>query len=246
MSRAVLLWSLVAAASLPFAATTSASLAITDGSAGRVKLALSQNRLGFDQAPLGAAWPDDMTWGDWYSLHDGFGRTAVVDMGTGRLLQLSTRTPELPTETYSSLVHSTPTFDDVDFTVRLRTATQLRAAPNPWEVAWVLWRYTDNAHFYSFIVKPDGWELAKEDAAYPGNQRFLAYSYARSFPTGRTYEIHIRHVRNDVTVWVDGQQIVAFTDRERPYRSGSIALYAEDAVALYEPVVLRRVSSPPS
>ncbi len=25
-------------------------------------------------------------------------------------------------------------------------------------------RYTDNAHFYSFIGKPDGWGLAKEDA----------------------------------------------------------------------------------
>jgi hypothetical protein len=42
---------------------------------------------------------------------------------------------------------------------------------------------------------------------------------------------------------VDGEPIVAFTDRERPYRSGSIAPYAEDAVALYEPVVLRRVLS---
>jgi 3-keto-disaccharide hydrolase len=243
MSRAVLLWSLLAAASLPFAATTSASVAITDGSAGPLALASSPDRLGFDRAPLGAGWPDDTTWGDWYSVHDGFGRTAVVDEGAGRLLRLSTRTPERPTETFSSLLHSTRAFRDVDFTVRLRTARQLRAAPNPWEVAWVLWRYTDNAHFYSFIVKPDGWELAKEDAAYPGKQRFLAYSYARSFPTGRTYVIRIRHVRDDVTVWVDGQPIVAFTDRERPYRSGSIALYAEDSVALYEPVVLRRVFS---
>jgi 3-keto-disaccharide hydrolase len=246
MWRAVLLWSLLAAASLPFAATTSASVAITDGSAARVKPASSLDRLDFDRAPLGAGWPDDTTWGDWHSVHDGFGRTAVVEDGAGRLLQLSTRTPELPTETYSSLVHSARAFSDVDFTVRLRTARQLRAAPNPWEVAWVLWRYTDNAHFYSFIVKPDGWELAKEDAAYPGKQRFLAYSYARSFPAGRTYEIRIRHVREEITIWVGGRRIVAFRDRERPYRSGSIALYAEDAVALYEPVVLRRVFSPRS
>lgn len=244
MLRVALLWSLVAAAFLPFDATTSAGVAMHDGSNDRTRLPTSQERLGFDKATLGAAWPDDTTWGNWYSLHDGFGRTAVIDKGTGRLLRLSTRAPELTTETYASLVHSTRTFDDVDFTLRLRTSKQLRAAPNPWEVAWVLWRYTDNEHFYSFIVKPDGWELAKEDAAYPGKQRFLAYSYTRSFPTGRTYEIRIRHIRNDVTVWVDGKQIVSFTDRERPYRSGSIALYAEDATALYEPLTLQRISLP--
>jgi hypothetical protein len=49
---------------------------------------------------------------------------------------------------------------------------------------------------------------------------------------------------DDITVWVDGQPIVSFTDRERPYRSGSIALYAEDAVALYQPVVPRRLYPP--
>jgi hypothetical protein len=109
-------------------------------------------------------------------------------------------------------------------------------------VAWVLWRYTDNEHFYSFIVKPDGWELAKEDAAYPGKQRFLAYSYTRRFPIGPTYEIRIRHVGAAITVWVNGQQIVAFTDRERPYHGGSVALYTEDATALFQPVVLRTVT----
>jgi 3-keto-disaccharide hydrolase len=242
VSRAVILWSLVVATFLSFAATSSANVAIADSSNRQPRLATSQDRLTFDQAPLDVAWPDDTAWGDWYSLHDGFGRTAVVDSGTGRRLRLSTRTPDLPTETYSSLVHSTRNFDDIDFSVRLRTAKQLRPVPNPWEVAWVLWHYTDNAHFYSFIVKPDGWELAKEDEAYPGKQRFLSYSYARSFPIGRTYEIRIRNVGDAITVWVDGQQIVAYTDRERPYRSGSIALYAEDSIALYAPVVLRRVS----
>jgi 3-keto-disaccharide hydrolase len=241
MSRAVSRWLLVAAILLGFGSTTAA--AISDHSNVRPTHLVTRDRLGFDQAPLGRDWPDDTTWGDWYSLHNGFGRTAVIDQGTGRVLRLATRTPRNATETYSSLVHSTRTFGDLDFTVRLRTVKQLRATPNPWEVAWVLWRYTDNRHFYSFLVKPDGWELAKEDAAYPGNQRFLAYSYARSFATGRTYEIRIRSVGDDVTVWVDGQLIVALTDRERPYRSGSIALYAEDAVVLYRPVMLRRIRS---
>jgi hypothetical protein len=156
MFRVALLWSLVAAAFLPFGATTSASVGATDGANAYTRRAGGQLRLGFDKMPLDVAWPDNTTRGNWYSRHDGFGRTAVVNHGTRPLLRLSTRAPTLPTETYSSLVRTTRTFDDVDFSLRLTTAKQLRARPNPWEVAWVLWRYTDNEHFYSFIVKPDG------------------------------------------------------------------------------------------
>ena len=75
------------------------------------------------------------------------------------------------------------TWGDLDFTIRLRTLAQRRRGqPNPWEVGWLLWRYTDNDHFYSFIVKPNGFELGKQDPAYPGRQRFLAYAYAPAFP----------------------------------------------------------------
>jgi hypothetical protein len=41
----------------------------------------------------------------------------------------------------------------------------------------------------------------------------------------------------------DGQQIVSFTDRESPYRSGSIELYTEDATTRYQPATVRRVST---
>ena len=240
MPRTILLSTLIAATL--FGAGPTPATVISDRTA-RTRPPARHDQLGFDRAPLNTAWPDGTTWGNWYSLHNGFGRTTVVNEPTGRALLLSTRSPNNSSETYSSLVHSTRTFADIDFTVRLRTLRQLRQAPNPWEVAWVLWRYTDNEHFYSFIVKPNGWELAKEDTAYPGKQRFLAYSYACSYPTGRTYAIRIRHLGNHITVWVDGKQIVAFTDHERPYRSGSIALYTEDAATLYRPVELRPVLS---
>ena len=45
-------------------------------------------------------------------------------------------------------------------------------------------------------------------------------------------------------VWVDGRRLIAFRDDERPYLKGSIALYAEDATALYEPLTFRRISLP--
>jgi hypothetical protein len=239
VSRTTLLWLLVAATLFLVGATTTSAIPTHIV---RAELPVSQHKLGFGQAPLGIAWPDDTTWGNWYSLHDGFGRTAVVKERMGRMLRISTRSPINPSESYSSLVHSTRSFGDIDFTVRVRTVKQHRPVPKPWEVGWVLWRYTDNEHFYSFIVKPDGWELAKQDASYPGKQRFLAYSYARTFPTGRTYSIRIRQIENHVRVWVDGRQLVAFRDDERPYRKGSIALYAEDSAVLYSPVELRPVS----
>ena len=230
------------------ATAIAAAIALTAASTGSAvpaegtQIRASAEVLGYEAAPLATAWPDDTTYGPWYLLHDGFGETSVVPEGSGRALRFSTRPPVAPAETYSALVRTTRTFGDIDFTVRVRTVAQLRPAPvNPWEVGWVLWRYADNDHFYSFIAKPDGWELAKQDAAYPGRQRFLALSYARSFPVGPWYALRVRHVRDDITVWVDGVQVVTFTDREQPYRSGSIALYAEDSTVLYGPVTVRAV-----
>jgi hypothetical protein len=43
---------------------------------------------------------------------------------------------------------------------------------------------------------------------------------------------------NTIAVWVGGVRIVRFTDRERSYRSGSIALYAEDSSVWYSPLEL--------
>ena len=88
----------------------------------------------------------------------------------------------------------------------------------------------------------EGFELGKQDAAYPGRQRFLVYSYAPTFPVGPWYRVRVRHVGDQMTVWVDGVRRASFVDRERPYTSGSIALYAEDSTVLYGPVRLNRLA----
>ena len=201
--------------------------------------AVAATSIGFDAAPLRKAWPDAISFGPWYSLHDGFGVTRVERAGGARVLSLRTRAPKTADETFSSLVHTRRSFGNVDFGVTVHTEQQLRTpAANPWEVAWILWRYRDNRRFYSFIVKPNGWELVKQDASYPGAQRFLAVSYDRGYPTGRSYRLRVRHVGDTITVWVNGKRLVRYTDRERPYRAGAIALYAEDAVARYSAVSL--------
>lgn len=59
--------------------------------------------------------------------------------------------------------------------------------PNPWEVGWLLWCFSpdpthpydpsptsnSNFRFYALCLKPNGWEVSKQDPAYPGGQRFL-------------------------------------------------------------------------
>jgi Domain of Unknown Function (DUF1080) len=198
-------------------------------------------RLTFDAVPPGVDWPERTTYGSWHSVHDGFGATRVERTALGRRLWLSPRPAADDSETFSSLVRSVRSFGDADLTVTFETLAQLRRPrPNPWEVAWAIWRYQDNDHFYYFIVKPNGWELGKEDPAYRGNQRFLASSSAMRFPIGRWYRLRVRHVGNEITVWIDGREVVRFSDRQRPYSSGAVGLYVEDARAVFGPVGISR------
>ena len=157
-----------------------------------------------------------------------------------------TQTPKVATQpsvTHASLATSTTSFEDIDLTVRMRTVSQLRtgSAPNPWEVPWLLWHYTDNYHFYYVILKPNGWELGKEDPAYPGAQRFLATG-GGSFAVGPWYTVRVRQVGNTMTVWANGTELVTFTDNERPYASGRLGLYNEDSHVHFDDVVVRAVS----
>ncbi|EQD59984.1 lipoprotein, partial [mine drainage metagenome] len=110
-------------------------------------------------------------------------------------------------------------------------------APNPWEVGWVLFHYTDNTHFYYFIAKPTGWELGKEDPSYPGNQRFMATG-STPFPIGTNYHIFITMHGSTISVTVNGNLIVTYTDTQHPYASGSFGLYDEDSSTVYGPVTV--------
>ena len=198
-------------------------------------------RLGYDAAPAGESWPERATYGPWYSVHNGFGFTRVEDTSQGRRLWLSPRAPGGTAETFSSLVRSVRSFGDVDLSVGFKTIAQLRRPrPNAWEVAWVIWHYVDNDHFYYFIVKPNGWELGKEDPAYRGKQRFLASSSSQRYPIGKWYRVRVRHVGDEISVWIDGRLATTFRDRQRPYRKGAVALYVEDARAVFGAATVSR------
>jgi 3-keto-disaccharide hydrolase len=196
--------------------------------------------IGFASSPLRVPWQDGACYGPWCAVYHGYGTVRVVGGDGTRVISLAPRAAASTRETYAALVRTQRTWNDLDFTVRVDTRAQLRiGGANPWEVGWVLWHYTDNRHFYYFIAKPNGWELGKEDPAYPGSQRYLPNSHSPTFPIGRSYLIRVRVVAATITVWVAGKRIVTYTDRERPYRSGSIGLYTEDASAVFSPITVR-------
>jgi hypothetical protein len=194
----------------------------------------------FDAFSAGERWLDGERHGEWRAEYDGYGTTEVVE-DSGRKLSLSPRIAEDRELTHGGLVTTIQEFDGIDLTAEMRTVRQLRPnGANTWEVAWLLWHYTDDHHFYSLVLKPNGWELGKEDPAYPGSQRYLATGDSPTFPVGVQHTARVRQVGNSITVWANGKLLATFTDNERPYSKGSVGLYTEDAQVYFDNVVVRR------
>ena len=179
-----------------------------------------------------SCFADGASFGPWVAAYSGYGCTSTNTDGTTTWLEEKPFASVAASETHASMVLGPNFSGALDFAMNVNTVAQLRknTAPNPWEVAWVVWNYTDDAHFYYFVPKPNGWELGKEDPAYPGAQRFLASGSSVVFPTGKYYNVRITQTASNViTVYVDGNLITTFTDAERPYAGGRIGFYNEDA-----------------
>src|SRR5215210_3107083 len=188
----------------------------------------------------GRPWRDGERHGHWRAVYDGYGMTTITTED-GHQLIMSPKSPAEPRDTHAGLVTTTKQFADIDLTAQMQTVRQLRPGQaNAWEVAWLLWHYSDDRHFYSLVLKPNGWELGKEDPAYPGSQRFLATRKTPTFPIGTQHTVQIRQVKNSIAVWANGQLLATYTDQERPYVRGRIGLYTEDAEAAFDSVVVRR------
>jgi hypothetical protein len=145
---------------------------------------------------------------------------------------LQSQAPSAPGETHSALMTSASTWGDQVFAYSATTAAQLRTGsePNPWEVAWSMFRFTDLTHYYWFIVKPNGWELGKKQGS--DTQIFLATGSTPARPVGATYQVRIEAHGGRIRVSVDGTQVVDYTD-PAPLLSGSVGLYEEDARATF-------------
>lgn len=196
-------------------------------------------RESFTSVPAGVPWVDGETYGAWRAEFNGYGTTEVRNVES-RVLSQRPKASTDPGETHASLVTTRARHGDIDLSARMRTVRQLRtgSAPNPWEVAWLLWSYSDNLHFYYLVLKPNGWELGKEDPAYPGAQRFLATG-SGSFPVGQWHSVQVRQVGDRISVWANGDLLTRFRDQENPYLSGRVGLYNEDAEVRFNRIVVK-------
>lgn len=196
----------------------------------------------FSGYPLGLGWNDGSVHGSWTSTYNGFGLNGISSAAgsAGVASNVASESPKPSTslgETHAGLLVSGATLGNMDLTVNMVTLQQLRTpTPNNWETAWALWHFTAGPHFYYFIPKAHGWELGKSDPAYPGGQRFLATGVTPSFSLGRWHSVRVRQVGNTMSVWVDGAMVTTFTDNERPYFSGQLGLYSEDARVQFDNV----------
>jgi len=173
---------------------------------------------------------DGTTLGPWNVVWNGYGCVNVENEAFYLVPQAATNFGE----THSALVTGPSYCGSLNFSVDITTLEQTSLAKNPWEVGWVLWNFTDNAHFYYFIAKPNGWELGKVDPAYPGNQRFLRTGNYPKFPINKLYKITVNQFYNNITIYVNSTKITSFTDTERPYQNGRISIYSEDSRCYYD------------
>jgi hypothetical protein len=175
----------------------------------------------------------------WHIAYDGYGHVGITGSGADYHITLEPARPDSATSTHSALVLSASTWGDVTVEARVRTNVQLRKPhPNTWEVGWLLWHYLDNQHFYYIILKPNGFELGKEDPGYPGHQHFLVTAQRPTFPVGRWYVVRVQQRGDVINVSVNGRHLVRYIDTHNPYRSGRIGLYTEDASVTYQAVKL--------
>lgn len=202
----------------------------------------------FDSYPTSAAWSEGSTVNLWRVEFVGTdGQVVPVDAGgEGRVLQLQAH--DNASTSASLVVCNHTTTGDVGYRVRLQTVEQLRSpTPNPWEVAWFCWNYTEPAsdvrRFYYVALKTNGIELGKVDQSttFPGGQRFL-FTDGTAHSLGTWYTVDVLQTGANIRVWVDGTLRVDFTDGvgsggtpawgtsgEIVMTSGAVALYHEDA-----------------
>ena len=189
----------------------------------------------FETKPT-TVWAEGSTHGAWTTQFDGYGKVAVQLAGS-KVLMLRPEAAASDGETHAALVTSERTFSDMKLSVRAKTVKQLReGSPNPWESAWVIWNYRDNTHFYYLALKPNGWEVGKADPNYKGAQRFLATGSNMKFPVGTWASVRVTQVGATMTVTVNGEVLTEVTDTERPYTSGAVGLYNEDAKTYFDDV----------
>ncbi len=210
---------------LLLAALPAAALALTGG-------LVLQNR----------PWQEGSRHGGWLTVFTGYGQVN----GDDDRLELAPRAAASADRTHAALVVSTTEHGDLALSADVHTDDQLRRGdPNAWEVGWVLWHYSSPSRFYALALKPNGWELSKQDPAFPRGQRFLTSGTTPAFPVGRWYRVSVVQVGDQIKVSADGRLLASWTDTEDPYLRGRVGFYTEDAKVTFDHIQLTELKDAP-
>ena len=143
-------------------------------------------------------------------------------------------------QTHSALAMTTHQYKDFRMSIDVKTDRQLRVndSPNPWEGAWIFWRWSDNTHFYYFNLQPIGAELGKYDGGQnPASQQIIMTSSTPVSVQGQWAHWDITVQDNHITVAVDGATVFDFNNASS-FDTGTIGLYTEDAEVGFDNVVI--------
>ena len=197
--------------------------------------------------------------GKWFNKYNGFGAsgTVIVAPLTTNATNNNTvffeepKSSTNPNETHAALTLTTQTYEDVEMQLKVKTNEQLRqnSTPNPWEVAWIMWRFQDDWHHYYFIFKPNGVELGKKQNENQAEEQIFLYT--ANEPELKINEWNTWHIKmfgNHIEIWLkmaDGswQKVVDYHDNAPILGPGNIGLYTEDAHVQFDDVYLAPINS---
>lgn len=219
----------------------------------------------FDTAypfPIGTKSPN----GKWLCKYQGSGKVAcengVMHMVPKTATNYSNDSSGVGYETYACQVQTVNWYKDFQLDLDMKTNKMLRTGyskyginqqgPQPWECAWVFWRFTDEQpksnHHYYFIIRPDKAEFGKKDNA-PGDtsleqQIYLPRVGDVKLKVGTANHVTITAKAFKITVTVDGTKVVDYQDTPKDpakMAQGLIALYCEDADVSFDNVVVKAI-----
>ncbi len=175
--------------------------------------------------------------GKWQNGYSGYGSTGVENS----LFFLKPQVSTMPSETHAALVKSTGSFCNFDLNFNINTLQQLRQnnLPNTWEVGWMIFRFTDDFHYYWFVIKTNGIELGKKDCDTctdpVDGQQFLVTEDNPKLILNSWSNWHISAIGNHIQIFADGKLLIDYVDKSMSPKlsKGNIGMYSEDAFVKY-------------
>lgn len=188
--------------------------------------------------------------GKWQSVYNGGGSSGVKkDQNGNNIFFMYPNISIFTNETHANLVKTAQQFSNFEMSAKVKTDKQLRkdTLSNPWEAAWIFFRYTDEFHYYWFLLKPTGIELGKKDCDTCTNpylgQIFLYSDDSPILKVGNWSNWEIEAIGNRIIISVNGTRIIDFLDHSMSQQlaTGAIGLYTEDSAVSFDDIFVTRI-----